>query len=230
MMSRHRDAIRTARSVVVKIGTTALTTPTGEFDVNRLQYLGDAIEARMKAGSDVVIVSSGAIAAGIEPLQIVGVIVGLPIVARMSERSPGFLLRFIAIVGVFDGFVLVVLAYSPSVWLAIAMHSILATTIGTLAPAFGAMLSLISPPRCRSAAFPTISVFAIPGIAIFLPLIGSISDAIGIQASMLTLVPVSLAAGFLLSSGAKFIEEDIEAVRLESPLERVAAGPPDIIG
>ncbi|MGB3482825.1 MAG: glutamate 5-kinase [Mycobacterium sp.] len=67
-MSVHRDAIRNARSIVVKIGTTALTTPAGVFDASRLQYLVDAIEKRMKAGSDVVIVSSGAIAAGIEPL------------------------------------------------------------------------------------------------------------------------------------------------------------------
>jgi len=66
--SQHREAIRTARSVVVKIGTTALTTPKGVFDASRLASLADAIQARMKAGSDVVIVSSGAIAAGIEPL------------------------------------------------------------------------------------------------------------------------------------------------------------------
>lgn len=63
-----REAIRTARSVVVKIGTTALTTETGMFDAARLAGLAEAIEARMKAGSDVVIVSSGAIAAGLEPL------------------------------------------------------------------------------------------------------------------------------------------------------------------
>ncbi len=67
-MSDHRDAVRRARRVVVKIGTTALTTPSGVFDVARLAGLVDAIEARMKAGSDVAIVSSGAIAAGIEPL------------------------------------------------------------------------------------------------------------------------------------------------------------------
>ena len=66
----HRETIRTARSIVVKIGTTALTTPSGEFDVDRLATLADAIEARMKAGSDVVIVSSGAIAAGMEPLKL----------------------------------------------------------------------------------------------------------------------------------------------------------------
>lgn len=67
-MSLHRDAIRAARSVVVKIGTTALTDPSGLFDSARLAALADAIEARMRSGSDVVIVSSGAIAAGIEPL------------------------------------------------------------------------------------------------------------------------------------------------------------------
>ncbi|MCH9699773.1 MAG: glutamate 5-kinase, partial [Actinomycetia bacterium] len=66
--SVHREAVRTARSVVVKIGSTALTTPSGVFDASRLQYLADAIEARMTSGSDVVIVSSGAVAAGIEPL------------------------------------------------------------------------------------------------------------------------------------------------------------------
>jgi glutamate 5-kinase len=68
--STHREAVRTARSVVVKIGTTALTTPSGVFDAGRLAVLADAIEGRMKAGSDVVIVSSGSIAAGIEPLRL----------------------------------------------------------------------------------------------------------------------------------------------------------------
>ncbi|BBY09273.1 glutamate 5-kinase [Mycobacterium marseillense] len=52
---------------MVKVGTNALTTEAGVFDAGRLAGLADAIEARMKAGN-VVIVSSGAIAAGIEPL------------------------------------------------------------------------------------------------------------------------------------------------------------------
>ena len=67
-MSAHRGVIRDARSIVVKIGTTALTDAAGLFDTDRLAALADAIEERMKSGSDVVIVSSGAIAAGIEPL------------------------------------------------------------------------------------------------------------------------------------------------------------------
>ncbi|MBS9533394.1 glutamate 5-kinase [Mycobacterium sp. M1] len=67
-MSGAREAVRSARSVVVKVGTTALTTETGMFDESRLAGLVEAIEGRMKAGSDVVIVSSGAIAAGLKPL------------------------------------------------------------------------------------------------------------------------------------------------------------------
>ncbi|GAA4534119.1 glutamate 5-kinase [Mycobacterium paraffinicum] len=68
IVTTHREAIRTARRLVVKVGTNALTTPSGVFDAGRLAGLADAIETRMKAGTDVVIVSSGAIAAGIEPL------------------------------------------------------------------------------------------------------------------------------------------------------------------
>src|ERR1700752_5180297 len=70
MTSPHREAVRTARSVVVKVGTTALTTSSGVFDASRLAVLADAIEGRMKAGSDVVIVSSGGIAAGIETRRV----------------------------------------------------------------------------------------------------------------------------------------------------------------
>ncbi|AHH20702.1 glutamate 5-kinase [Nocardia nova SH22a] len=63
-----RQAIRTARSVVVKIGSSALTSLEGGLDTTRLDRLAEAIEARMRAGSDVVVVSSGAIGAGIAPL------------------------------------------------------------------------------------------------------------------------------------------------------------------
>jgi branched-chain amino acid transport system ATP-binding protein len=164
----------------------------------------------------------GAIAAGVEPLQILGVVVALPYVSRIAATRARFLLRFIGVVGVIDAILLVVLAYAPNVATAIAMHALLAATIGTLAPAFFAMLSLVAPPRVRAAAFSTMSVFAIPGIAVFLPLIGAVSDSLGIQASMVVIVPVALAAGFILASAGRTIEPDIEAVRAES-LARVAA-------
>jgi MFS family permease len=163
----------------------------------------------------------GLIAACIEPLQLVGVVLAMPRLAAISARKPDFLLRFIAFVGVFDGLMLVVLAYAPNVAIAIAANAIVSATIGTLAPAFAVMLSLVSPPRCRSAAFSTISVFGIPGIAIVLPAIGYLSDEFGPQASMLAMVPISMLAGFMLSRAAPFVADDIEAIRLES-LARVS--------
>lgn len=158
----------------------------------------------------------GVITAAVEPLQIAGVIVSLPLVSRIAATRPQFLLRFVGVVGVVDGVLLVVLAYAPNVATAVAMHALLAASIGTLAPAFFALLSLVAPPRVRSAAFSTMSVFAIPGIAVFLPVIGALSDAVGIQASMLVMVPVSLAAGFTLASASRTVEADIDAVRADS--------------
>ncbi|MFP5319773.1 MAG: MFS transporter [Acidimicrobiia bacterium] len=158
----------------------------------------------------------GIVAAGVEPLQIVGVILAMPVVAHLAGERPGFLLRFVALVGVADGVLLVILAYAPHVGIAIAAHAVLAASIGTLAPAFLALVSLIAPPRVRSAAFSTMSLFAIPGLIVFLPLAGVVSDAIGTQASMLALVPVSVAAGAILASASRWVADDIDAVRRES--------------
>ncbi|CPZ83383.1 Probable glutamate 5-kinase (ProB) [Mycobacteroides abscessus] len=57
--AQAREAIRSARTVVVKVGTAALTDETGTFSADRMEYLVEVIEGRMKAGSDVVIVPPG---------------------------------------------------------------------------------------------------------------------------------------------------------------------------
>jgi branched-chain amino acid transport system ATP-binding protein len=168
----------------------------------------------------------GLVAAGVEPLQIFGVFIGMPIVARIATTQPAFLLRFVAIVGVVDGLLLVVLAYAPNVAVAVGVHALLAASIGTLAPAFFALVSLVAPPRTRSAGFSTMAVFAVPGIALFLPLIGFVSDQVGIQASMLVMVPVSLAAGFILASAWSFVDADIKRVQTESLAMVLAASEP----
>ena len=150
----------------------------------------------------------GAIAAGVEPLQLLGIWVAMPRVAAIAHRQPGFLLRFVAVVGVLDGVLLVLLANTPSVGLAIAVHALLAASIGTLAPAFYSLISVVAPPRVRAAAFATIPIFAVPGIAVFLPLIGAVSDAHGVQSSILVLVPIAVAAGLILASAGRFVDGD----------------------
>ena len=67
-LSAPRLAIGRARVVVVKVGSSSLTTPSGGLDPARLDALVDAVAGRVAAGSQVVLVSSGAIAAGLAPL------------------------------------------------------------------------------------------------------------------------------------------------------------------
>jgi glutamate 5-kinase len=63
----HAD-LRTARRIVVKVGSSSLTTAAGALDHARLGTLVDVIAARRGQGTQIVLVSSGAIAAGLRPL------------------------------------------------------------------------------------------------------------------------------------------------------------------
>jgi glutamate 5-kinase len=63
-----RDRISSASKVVVKVGSSSLTTPQGTIDVDRVDALVDVLAARRRAGTQLVLVSSGAIAAGLGPL------------------------------------------------------------------------------------------------------------------------------------------------------------------
>jgi glutamate 5-kinase len=56
--------------VVVKVGSSSLTAPTGGLDPARVDALVDALAAAHAAGREVVLVSSGAIAAGLAPLDL----------------------------------------------------------------------------------------------------------------------------------------------------------------
>jgi len=69
-LSEARRAVTGARRVVVKVGSSALTTAAGGLDNGRLDALVDVIAGRRSADSQVVLVSSGAIAAGLAPLGI----------------------------------------------------------------------------------------------------------------------------------------------------------------
>ncbi len=60
--------IADASPLVVKVGSSSLTTTRGGIDVDRIAALADALAARTRGGSQVVLVSSGAIAAGLAPL------------------------------------------------------------------------------------------------------------------------------------------------------------------
>ena len=65
---QDRQQLVSASRVVVKIGSSSLTGPDGRLAPERLNALVDVLAARRAAGGQVVLVSSGAIAAGLGPL------------------------------------------------------------------------------------------------------------------------------------------------------------------
>lgn len=67
-MMSLREEIAAARRIVVKLGTSSLVNASGELDPVKIDRIVDAIEDRIARGSDVIVVSSGAIAAGMAPL------------------------------------------------------------------------------------------------------------------------------------------------------------------
>ncbi len=67
-MHTLRPALAGARRIVVKAGSSSLTTPQGAIDGDRIDALVDVLAGRRKAGGEIVFVSSGAIAAGLGPL------------------------------------------------------------------------------------------------------------------------------------------------------------------
>ncbi|MGH3424742.1 MAG: glutamate 5-kinase, partial [Nocardioidaceae bacterium] len=56
--------------MVVKVGSSSLTTAEGGLDAERLDALAATLAARRLGGSEVVLVSSGAIATGLTPLHL----------------------------------------------------------------------------------------------------------------------------------------------------------------
>jgi glutamate 5-kinase len=63
-----REAVTAARRIVVKVGSSSLTTASGGLDTERVDALTDVLAALASAGREIVLVSSGAIAAGLAPL------------------------------------------------------------------------------------------------------------------------------------------------------------------
>src|SRR3954468_629910 len=72
-MEKARDLVRddvvlSARTWVVKVGTSVLTGPDGTLDQGRIGHLAEQISAVMATGRKVALVSSGAVGAGIGQL------------------------------------------------------------------------------------------------------------------------------------------------------------------
>ncbi len=89
----RRELAETAGTFVVKIGTNVLSRPDDTLDLDRLHVLADQIDRVRAAGKKVVLVSSGAVGAGIGLLGLPGRPTDLPHLQAAAAAGQAHLIR-----------------------------------------------------------------------------------------------------------------------------------------
>jgi branched-chain amino acid transport system ATP-binding protein len=156
-------------------------------------------------------VERGVVAACVEPAQILGYIIGIPIATRLLARDPGLVLKFLAVVTAVVTAAWIIFALAPSLPVAIGTNLIISGALGLLAPGIFAALSLAVPPKVRSFGFAVAAIWVIPGLVV-LPIVGGLADTYGIRTALLLMSPVFIVGGLILASAGNQVKHDIERV------------------
>jgi glutamate 5-kinase len=89
----RQEVVTSAHTIVVKVGTGVLTRADATLDLARVRELADDVSAVLKTGRKVVIVSSGAIGAGLGQLSLAKRPTDLPHLQAAAAVGQSFLMR-----------------------------------------------------------------------------------------------------------------------------------------
>jgi ABC-type branched-subunit amino acid transport system ATPase component/sugar phosphate permease len=156
-------------------------------------------------------VARGSVAAAVEPLQLVGLIIGARVAMKYVLTEPGRILKFLSWISLAAAVLAAIFALAPNIVVAVLANAAITAGLAIVGPGILATLSLAIPPRTRSLGFSIASLWVLPGLAI-LPLIGAIGDAWGIRLGMLVMTPVFLIGGLIIASAGDLIGDDIRQV------------------
>jgi ABC-type branched-subunit amino acid transport system ATPase component/MFS family permease len=148
------------------------------------------------------------IAAITEPVQVVGLVIGARFGSRLIMRNPALIMRFLAVAACLCGGFAALFALAPWLWLTIVANMAITASLAIVGPGVFAALSLGIPPRARSMGFSLGAIWVIPGL-IVLPIVGAVSDDIGIRPGMLIMTPVFLLGGLVLAGAGRALNQDI---------------------
>ena len=91
MSARHQ--LRSAKRIVVKVGTSTLTHPSGGMNLHRIEHLVRELIDEANQGKDILLVSSGAIAAGMNALGLTERPASVPARQALAAIGQGALLH-----------------------------------------------------------------------------------------------------------------------------------------
>ena len=158
----------------------------------------------------------GVIAAILATGGFLGTAIGGRVGERIFAADPPAAVRLVGLAIAAFGLVIGVGVYMPWVWLMVAVLW-LAVFAGSIAVSpLNVALGAISPPHLRPLMFSMLGLY----VALFggiggSVLVGTIADAAGIRAGMVSLLPFGLVGGLIMASGASTVEDDMAAVERE---------------
>ena len=88
-----RERLREAKRIVVKVGTSTLTHPSGGMSLHRIEHLVRELIDEANQGKEILLVSSGAIAAGMNALGLKERPTGIPARQALAAIGQGALLH-----------------------------------------------------------------------------------------------------------------------------------------
>ncbi|HSM65942.1 MAG TPA: MFS transporter, partial [Ilumatobacteraceae bacterium] len=153
----------------------------------------------------------GVAAAVAEPFALVGLVIGARIATRRYVGNVKGLIRFVASIALLTSIASAGFAFSPNIYVAVALNCVISASLAIIGPGVLAALSLAIPPRARATGFAIGSLWIIPGLAI-LPVIGWVADNWSIEIGMLVMIPMFVIGSLLLRSVADVIDADIAQV------------------
>jgi branched-chain amino acid transport system ATP-binding protein len=170
----------------------------------------------------------GTLASLHEGAAIPGVLLGGAVATRLLRDRPSRVITYGGVMAVFTGIAYGVLAFSPSLPLAVAFMIIGGFAGAILAPATTALITLVVPARARGIGLSLLVIFVIPGV-IPLFFIGQYADDHGVQQSMLLLTPLFIIGALILTSAGSSVDADIRsataaAMAAEESRQSKAAG------
>jgi ABC-type branched-subunit amino acid transport system ATPase component/MFS family permease len=154
----------------------------------------------------------GFLAAGIEgPVQLAGLLLGIPLATRLMMKGPGRVLRFLAQVSVVIAVAWIVFALAPNLVVAVIANGVVSGAFFLLVPGIYAVMSLAVPSKVRSFGYAVGTLWILPGLLV-LPVVGTLADTYGIRTGLVLAAPVFVVGGLILASGGSFVARDIEQV------------------
>jgi ABC-type branched-subunit amino acid transport system ATPase component/MFS family permease len=144
-----------------------------------------------------------------------------PFTDRLLARKPGrafILFGFVQVAGVL---VLAILAFSPFLWLSVAVSMPLGIVAVLTLPSLLVVVSMVVPPRLRAFGIASTGPWRVAG-ALLTFAIFQLGQFTSIRGAIVVLIPLNLLGALLVGTAGRGVERDIRAARASSMADEAA--------